>query len=84
MFPDEENAYFGEFLLKYKEKYGKLIIGFYPKNGRRLSPLKELGGDFSLLQNTEEVMSMVTYSELFQFCLVIIGMIALFFQAKKK
>ena len=29
-------------------------------------------------------MLMLTYLELFQFCLVIIGIIGLFFQAKKK
>lgn len=29
-------------------------------------------------------MRMLTYSELFQFCLVIIGVIGLFLQAKKK
>ena len=29
-------------------------------------------------------MLMLTYSELFQFCLVIIGIIGLFLQAKKK
>ena len=32
----------------------------------------------------EGVMRMLTYSELFQFCLVIIGIIGLFLQAKKK
>lgn len=29
-------------------------------------------------------MRMITYSDLFQFCLVIIGIISLFIQAKKK
>ena len=29
-------------------------------------------------------MLMLTYSELFQFCLVVIGILGLFFQAKKK
>ena len=32
----------------------------------------------------EGVMLMLTCSELFQFCLVIIGIIVLFFQAKKE
>ena len=41
------------------------------------------GGDF-LPPPKEGVMLMLTYSELFQFCLVIIGIIGLFFQAKKK
>ena len=42
------------------------------------------GGDFSPPPPQEGVMLMLTYSELFQFCLVIIGIIGLFFQAKKK
>ncbi len=41
------------------------------------------GGDF-LPPPQEGVMLMLTYSELFQFCLVVIGIIGLFFQAKKK
>lgn len=31
-----------------------------------------------------EVVRMVTYSELFQFCLVVIGIVALAFQSKQK
>ena len=31
-----------------------------------------------------EVVRMVTYSELFQFCLVVIGIVALVFQGKQK
>lgn len=41
------------------------------------------GGDF-LPPPQEGVMLMLTYSELFQFCLVVIGIVGLFFQAKKK
>ena len=37
----------------------------------------------SLHPSGEEVMQMITYSELFQFCLVLIGIIALF-QSKRK
>lgn len=41
-------------------------------------------GDFLPPPPQEGVMLMLTYSELFQFCLVIIGIVGLFFQAKKK
>ena len=37
----------------------------------------------SLHPSGEEVMQMITYSELFQFCLVIISIVALF-QSKRK
>ena len=52
------------------------------RNGRRLaSPFPE-GTSFPLQR--EGVVLMLTYSELFQFCLVVIGIIGLFFQATKK
>ena len=50
--------------------------------GRRLAPPSQEGTSCPLRR--EGVVLMLTYSELFQFCLVIIGIIGLFLQAKKK
>ena len=51
--------------------------------GRRSQPLHP-GGDFCPLQR-EGVMPMyVTYAELFSFCLVILGVIGVVLNAKKK
>ena len=49
-------------------------------NGRRLA--LHFGGSFCPLQ--ERGVMLMTYSELFQFCIVIISIINLFIQIKKK
>ena len=58
-----------------------MVISSAASNGRRLAPPVRRG---LLAPSSEGVMRMLTYSDLFQFCLVIIGIISLFFQAKKK
>lgn len=62
-------------------KYGKIYPGV-AIYGRRLVPPSQEGTSCPLRR--EGVVLMLTYSELFQFCLVIIGIIGLFLQAKKK
>ena len=62
-------------------KYGKIYPGV-EIYGRRLAPPSQEGTSCPLRR--EGVVLMLTYSELFQFCLVIIGIIGLFLQAKKK
>ena len=58
--------------MKERRGCGRIRIGAV-EDGRRLA----------LHPSWEEVMQMITYSELFQFCLVIIGIVALF-QGKRK
>ena len=62
-------------------KYGKICPGV-AIYGRRWAPPSQEGTSCPLRR--EGVVLMLTYSELFQFCLVIIGIIGLFLQAKKK
>ena len=52
-----------------------LTVGGWSLPSRRGSALSERGGGDAM---------QITYSDLFQFCLVIIGIISLFIQAKKK
>ena len=55
------------------------------RNGRRLAPPRPEGKLLAPSSSTEEgVVPMLTYSELFQFCLVVIGIVNLVIQLTKK
>ena len=71
----------GAFLLAFWEILCYLVIGA-ASNGRRLAPAPR--GFFLPLIEREGVFGMVTYDELFQFCLVLIGFAGLIVQITKK
>ena len=55
------------------------------RNGRRLAPPRPEGKLLAPSSSTEEVVVlMVTYSDLFQFCIVIISIVSLVVQLTKK
>ena len=54
------------------------------RNGRRLAPPCPEGKLLAPSSSTEGVVPMLTYSELFQFCLVVIGIVNLVIQLTKK
>ena len=54
------------------------------RNGRRLAPPRPEGKLLAPSSSTEGVVPMLTYSELFQFCLVVIGIVNLVIQLTKK
>lgn len=63
-----------------------MIISALVNNGRRLAPLLKGAEDFLFAPFPRKgvVKMTITLSELFQFCLVIIAIINLVIQAKKK
>ena len=69
--------------MKRRILYTKVVLPIRRCPQRQAVGSSHPEGTSGLLQR-EEAMLMLTYSELFQFCLVVIGIIGLFLQAKKK
>ena len=66
--------------LRFLPKYGMVYLALSVTVGGCPSS----GGSFLPPDLTKEGLLMITYSELFQFCLVIIGICGLFIQVYKK
>ena len=70
-------------ILPFVEVYDILVL-VLPINGKRLVPLTKSGGASLPPDLTKGGLTMVTYSDLIQTGILIVGIIALFLQANKK